>query len=465
MVQSQNIKIEVTMKSRAGYWSHTGMTKKVAILAAPLILQNFSQTLLGVIDTFFVSKVSTEALAAVGLAGVIYFAVLMLFRGVANSSVIFVGRAFGAKENAEIGRSIWRCLNMSGWMLLPMLALPWLFGWIFAFATPPDSTTVRTLGTAYLQIRAAELPFVMFSAVAWGFFVGRGDSRTPMLLAWMMVLLNVFFDWLLVLGHLGAPALGVAGAAYASVMAKAIESLFSALILWNHRNREIYGTGNIRLSSLKELGNVLRIGMPMGLGDFLEIGSFSAFFAIIGQIGTQALAANQIALQYMHISFTAGIAVGMATSSLVAQYLGAKRSDLAEQVGYRGILLAMTGMGLIGLSYLIAPGFLLRVFTEDPVVIAAGVAILRLVALYQVFDGMGIALAGALNGAGDTTFTMLTRSILSWGFFIPLVALLVFRYNAGVAGAWFGALIYLSLIGIIYLFRFRSGRWKGIALA
>ena len=452
------------MKNPAKLWQSTGITKKVAILAAPLILQNFSQTLLGVVDTFFVSKLNTEALAAVGLAGVLYFAVLMLFRGVANSSVVFVGRAFGAKDNAEIGRSVWRSLNMVGWMLIPMMALPWFFGWIFALFTPPDSITVLELGTQYLQIRAFELPFVMFTTVIWGFMVGRGDSRTPMLLAWISVLLNVLLDWMLVLGNLGAPQLGVAGAAYASVMAKGIEAIISAFILWNSHNRATYGTGLMRLSTPKELLSVLRIGLPMGIGDFIEIGSFSAFFAIIGQIGTQALAANQIALQYMSLSFTVGVAVGMASSSLVAQHLGAKESDVAEKVGYRGALLATVGMGVIGLSYLIAPEFLLGIFSDDPVVLKAGISILRLVAVYQVVDGVGIVMAGALNGAGDTTFTMLVRSFLSWLFFIPLVALMVFYFEAGVTGAWTVALLYLALVGLIYFLRFRSGHWKTIEL-
>ncbi|MCB0128146.1 MAG: MATE family efflux transporter, partial [Caldilineaceae bacterium] len=429
-----------------------------------LILQNLSQTLLGVVDTFFVSRIGTEALAAVGLASVMFFAVMMLFRGTANSTVAFVGRAHGERDNAKIGVAVWRSLNMVAWLSLLVLVMPWLFTQIMAYAAPADGSTVGVLSTRYLQIRALEIPLVMFSAVVWGFLVGRGDSRTPMILAWITVLANILLDWMLVLGNLGAPMLGVAGAAYATVLANALNALISALILWSKPHRMIYGTGKALVASWAELWGVLRVGLPMGMGDFIEIASFSAFFALIARLGTDMLAANQIALQYMSVSFTFGFAVNMATASLVAQFLGAKRPDFAEAAAYRACLLAMVGMGLIGLTYLIAPATLMAVFSDEISVIEAGVAVLQLVALYQIFDAVGIVLAGALNGAGDTTFTMLARTILAWGLFIPLVWVMIFPLQGGIWGAWLAALAYLGGLGLLYFWRFRSGKWKAIVL-
>ena len=448
---------------KPSYW-RGDLFWQIAALAGPLMLQNLSQTLLGVIDTYFVSRIGTDALAAVGLGGVLYFAVMMLFRSVANSAVVFVGRAFGEQAYAKIGDDIWRCLNMVGWLSLGVVLLPAFFGWLMHFVVPAEAPQVRLLSTAYLQIRVLEIPLVMFSAVVWGFMVGRGDSRTPMALAWITVLLNMLLDWMLVLGNWGAPALGVAGAAYATVMSNGVNALLSAYILWRRPSRLAFGTGRARLASWAELRGVLRIGLPMGIGDFLEIASFSAFFALMARLGTGVAAANQIALQYMSISFTLGVGINMATSSLVAQYLGAKQPDEAEKVGYRACLLAMICMGLIGLGYLVAPEALMGIFSDEPRVVDAGVTILTLMAFYQIFDAVGIVLAGALNGAGDTTFTMLVRSILSWGMFIPLVWVLINYANVDVLGAWMGALAYLGSITIIYFFRFRSGRWKTIEL-
>ena len=444
--------------------TRAGLTWQIALLAGPLVLQNMSHTLLGVVDTYFVSRISTEALAAVGLASVMFLAVMILFKSTASSTVVFVGRAYGEGDNAKIGLSVWRSLNMVAWLSLIVLVLPWLFSILMAYAAPSDSPIVGELGTRYLQIRAFEIPLVMFSAIVWGFLVGRGDSRTPMILAWITVLLNILLDWMLVLGNLGAPALGVSGAAYATVIANIVNAALSAAILWRRQNRRIFDTGRIQFVAWPELRRALKIGLPLGLGDFVEIASFSAFFALIARLGTDVLAANQIALQYMSVSFTFGFAINMATSSLVAQYLGAKQPDTAEKVGYRACGLAMVGMGLIGLSYLIAPESLIGVFNSEPSVITAGVTILRLVALYQVLDAIGIVLAGALNGAGDTQFTMIARMLFAWGVFIPLVWVLIFPLDLGIWGAWLGALTYLGGLAAIYFFRFRSGRWKTIDL-
>ncbi len=441
---------------------HTGIMREVTVLAVPLILQNLSLVLLGVADTFFVSKISTEALAAVGLASVIYFAVMLLFRSTASSSVVFVGRAYGAKDYEQIGRVVWNVLSLITLLSLSILFLPSLFELIFSFAAPRDNDLVRQLGTNYLRIRCFEVPLIMFSAVVWGFLVGRGDSKTPMWLAWITVLINVLLDWLLVLGNWGFPLLGVEGAAYASVIANAINALASAVILWHPIHRAHYATGRFHIASEQELKQTLKIGLPMGLGDFIEVSSFSTFFALLGRISTDTLAANQIALQYMSLSFTMGIAIAMAGSSLVAQHLGAKNPELAEKVGYRATYLAMFVMGLIGLSYLIAPSLLISIFTKEAFIVATGVAVLRLVALYQVFDALAIVLGGALNGAGDTTFTMWTKIVFGWGIFLPLAWLFAFPLQWGVLGAWLGALIYLGGLGFVYLTRFRMGHWKQI---
>lgn len=453
------------MRSRGRLFSRTSITRAVAVLAGPLILQQLSFTLMGVTDTFFVSRVGTDAVAAVGLAGVLFFALMLLFRSTANSSVVFVGRAYGAKDNAGIGKAIWNVLNMVALLTVLAFSLPWLLSFLFGFAAPAGADAVRELGTRYLQIRAFEVPLAMFSAVVWGFLVGRGDSRTPMLLAWLQVAVNILLDYMFVLGNWGAPALGVAGAAYATVAANLVNALVSGVILWSPQNRQLYNTAQAHRSSLAELRNVLKIGLPMGLGDFIELSSFTLFIALIGRLSTEALAANNIALQYMSLSFTLGVAIAMAASSLVAQHLGASEPDVAEKVGYRATVLAMLIMGLVGLTYLIAPATFIGLFSSDPAVIAAGATILRLVAFYQLFDGAAIVLSGALNGAGDTTFTMLVKLVLAWGMFLPLSWFLAFPMNGGVGGAWVGAMVYLGSLGVAYFFRFRSGRWKSISVS
>ncbi len=430
----------------------------VLAMAAPLILQNISQTLLGVIDTWFVSKLGSTEVAAVGLAGIIQFTFLVMFQATVRSIVALVGRAHGANDHKKIGDIVWRGFSVAALLSVSLLVLPWLLRSLTELASPtPD---VAALGVTYISIRVFETPFVMFSAVVWAFLVGRGDSRTPMLIMWAMVAVNVFLDWVLVLGNLGMPALGVAGAAYATILANVFNVTISAFVLWSRHNRETYHTGSPRLATWTDVKNTLALGIPAGLGDFIEIASFSLFFAMIGQISTEALAANNIAVQYMSLSFTVGVAFSMTASSLVSQYVGSEDLDMAERAANRAIVFAVLVMGGIGLSYLIAPARLMGVFSADPLVIEAGVTILRLIAVYQVFDAAGIVLAGALLGGGDTRFTMLSRLLLAWGFFMPLTYAMIFVWDQGVWGGWIAALTYLVLLAFVYAWRFRRGTWK-----
>ena len=440
-------------------------TRHLAIVAAPLVLQNLSFTLLGVADTFFVSRLSTDAVAAVGLAGILYFALLLLFRSAASSTMVFVGRAHGSHDDRGVARAVWRVLAMAGFLALLTPALPWLYGVLFGLAAPGDAEVVRELGTRYLQIRSLEVPFVMLSAVVWGFMVGRGDTRTPMWLAWGTVAANIVLDWLFVLGPGPFPAWGVAGAAFATVLANVATAGVSAWLLWRPAMHRRYATRTFYRPTRQELLATFRVGLPMGVGDFVEVASFSVFFMILARVGVDALAASQIALQYMSLSFTMGFAIAMTAGSMVAQSLGAGDAREAEGVGYRATTLAALVMGLVGLTYLVAPEALIGVFTDDGAVIAAGATVLRLVAFYQLFDAVAIVLGGALNGAGDTTFTMLVRILLGWGGFLPIAWLFALPLEGGVLGAWIGALLYLSVRGLVYFLRFRSGRWKSLRFA
>ncbi len=441
------------------------LNMQVVAIATPLVLQNIAQTLLGVIDTWFISSLGTEAIGAVGLAGVIFFTFFVFYRNSLNALVAFIGRAYGAGDFKKIGDIVWRGIAVAGLLSISVLILPWLFTIIMGWATPADSGRVGEFGSLYMRIRALEIPIAMLSAVGWAFLVGRGDSRTPMFMMWGMVAVNIFLDWVMVPGNLGFPAMGIAGAAWATVLANLFNLGVTALILWSPKNRAEFDTGRPRLAPWADIRTVIGVGLPAGLGDFIEIGSFSVFFAFIGRLGTQTLAANQIAVQYMSISFTFGLAIAMAASSLVSQFVGAGDTSTAEKAAYRALIIGMIGTGLIGFSYIIAPEFLMSIFTEDPSVIAAGVSILTIIAIYQMFDGAGIVLSGALMGGGDTTFTMLTRLILAWGFFLPMAWLAIFRLDMGVTGAWIAALIYLVTLAVVYFQRFRGGRWKEFELA
>ena len=212
-----------------------------------------AQTLLGVIDTWFISSIGTDAIAALGLAGVIFFTFYVLFRNSLNTLVAFIGRAYGADDFKKIGDIVWRGLSVAGLLSLTVVILPWLFTFIMGWAAPADSGRVAEYGSLYLRIRSIEIPIAMFNAVGWAFLVGRGDSRTPMFMMWAMVAVNIFLDWVMVPGNLGVPPLGVAGAAWATVLANVFNLVVTALIIWSPKNRSEFNTGSPRWTSWEDM--------------------------------------------------------------------------------------------------------------------------------------------------------------------------------------------------------------------
>lgn len=437
----------------------TGLTWQLAKLAAPVVMSNLSQTLLGTVDTIFMGWVGTTALAAVGLGGMIFLTFELILRGTVWGSLVFVSRAFGAGDKAEAGRRLKNFIALALIIGPTVLLLPPLFRLIFAIVRPAPE--VASAAMLYMQIRLIEIPLWLVYTALSGFCTGIGQTRLPMTFAWVSLPVNIFANWVLVFGKLGAPRLGIAGAAWGTNIAVAVQVTVAAIVVYRKFHKE-YQLTRWEWPSLPEMVRMARVGLPIGIQDFVEVGAFSAFYALLARLGTSELAASQIANQITAVAFMPGFALGSATGSMVGRFLGAGDPDKAESCGYRGAGLGVGFMGLVGLGFLFFPRALASVFTRDPAVLGLAVPLLRVMALYQVFDALNIVFRGALNGAGDTRFTMVVTLLGAWALFIPVVWLTAFVLKWGLLGAWAGAIAYLVMAGVAFSRRFHGGRWKRI---
>ncbi len=437
------------------------LTKGLLNLAGPLIASNLAYTMLGVADTFFMGKVSTTALGAVGLGNMMFMTVSLLFKGTINGVTPFVARMYGAKDYNQAGKYLQSFLAIS-LLLLPFVAiLPLAFSMYLRLMNPTQGIADAAL--IYVNIRLLEIPFSLIITAIIGFLVGINNSRIPMLLAWFTVAVNVVANYILVFGKLGFPPLGIAGAAWGTVFAIACQTVFGVVLVIKHYGRqyELLKWARPRSDQIKSM---IRIGLPLGVMDAIELGAFTTFFALLSRLGETELAASQIANQIAAISFMPGFALSAATGSLVGRYMGAKQMDTAEKVGYLGTALGVGIMGLMGVLFWLFANVLGRIFTDSQEVLVLTALLLKVMAFYQIFDGFNIVCRGALNGAGDTRFTMLITILGAWFVFIPGVYVFVFIFPLGLLGAWSGAIAYLLLMGIVFFMRFRKGLWKNIRL-
>ncbi|MGE5578192.1 MAG: MATE family efflux transporter [Syntrophothermus sp.] len=439
----------------------TGLTRQLIQLAIPIVLSNLAYTLLGATDTFFMGRVSTTSLGAVGLANMMFLTPSLILRGTINGAMPFVSRMYGAGDKPAGGRYLQYFLILALLISPAAFLLPWAFkGFLWLFKPEPEVARQILLFTT---IRLWEIPFSLTSTAFVSFMIGIGNTRTPMLLSWFAVTINIVANYILIFGKFGAPALGIAGSALGTVIAVTLQAITAGIVVYS-RYREEYALTSWHFPTFTDLARMLRVGFPMGMVDFVEVAAFTSFFALISKLGTVELAASQIANQVTALAFMPGFALGAATSSLVGRYIGASDLRLAEGVGYRGARVGVGFMGLVGLIFWFFPDVLAGLFTSAPEVLRLARLLLRMMAVYQVFDALNIVFRGALNGGGDTRFTMMVTFVGSWGVFIPGVYLGAFVLGWGVIGAWLGAITYIIALGIVFSLRFRSGGWKAIEI-
>lgn len=436
---------------------HPNMRRELIKLAWPLMLSNLAYVLLGALDTWFMGRVSTPALGAVGVGSMFFMSLSLILRGTISGGLVLVAKSFGAGDNKGAGHTLGNYLALTI-LLAPLALLIPVIAKVYFLITKADRE-IASLAYDYITIRAWEIPFALVSQAVVSFMMGIGDSKHPMYLAWSSVIINLAANYILVFGKLGFPALGLTGAAWGTVIAQALQALCYIVAV-----RTLYAK-QFRLQGLcfptrKRLREMLKLGLPIGLGDFVESSAFATFMTLISRLGPIELAASQIANQINSLAFMPGFALGTATSSLVGRALGEENKAKGRLYGIVGVKVAITYMAFLGLSYWIFPRYLAKFFLQDQVVINCTVKLMRIISIYQVFDACNIVFRGALNGAGDTKFTGITTILAAYLLFIPLTYLGAFVFKLGLIGAWLGPIVYLISLGMIFSLRFLSGRWE-----
>jgi MATE family multidrug resistance protein len=296
------------------------------------------------------------------------------------------------------------------------------------------------------------------------YFGGMGNTAVGMKVNVAAMVLNVIFNWLLIDGHAGFPALGVAGAAWASAISTSV-----AFAIFLYVFVRVGGGGSPRDLRWHEFVRLLRFGLPSGLNWSFEFFAFVAFVNVVfAGLGTVSLAAMMAVMQLNSLSFMPAFGLGSAGAILVGQAIGRGHKD--EVPHLLGLTFATTAawMGLVGLAYLMIPEPLLRPFVpagpNGVGFLTVGVRMLVFSALWQLFDAAGITISEALRAAGDTAYAMWTRGVLAWLVFLPgsWVSVRVLGGAEQSAVAWL--LVYLGLLALVLFLRFRSGAWRRIAL-
>jgi len=427
----------------------------------PVVISKLSFTAMGLVDTAMVGRLGATSQGAVGLAHTWIFTLGVLGLGVLTVVNTFVAQHHGAGQHDDCGRVLGQGLRVA--VLAGGVTLLLLFLSIPLLGKLGLGASVSELGGIYTACRLIGFPGVFGYWVYNGYLEGLGRTRTPMVIALVANAVNITLDWLLIFGPGPFPELGVAGAG----LATAASNLFMlACFVWVvHRPSADYGARfGARLVhepfDLERIREMIRVGLPMGMQFFLEVGAFMIFAVMIGWISAAALAANQVAMRLMSVSFMTSWGLGVAATTLVGRYLGAGEPDLAILAGRRTLALGLGVTGLAALVYVALATPLAALFSTDAEVVRLAAMLMPLAAVFQVFDGVHMISYGALRGAGDTRYPMWAVGFMSWVVGIPLVWWLALPAGLGLYGAWVGTTVMVAGMAALLGSRFHSAGWS-----
>lgn len=438
---------------------------EVIRISWPLIIANGFWNLQLTIDRIFLGNFSTDALgAAVAVMGV-FWTPMALLQQTAAYSMTFVAQYLGAKQEEKVGPVLWQAILLA--LLGGMLFLGFIPLAPTIFAVMGHSPQMQALEVEYFQaLTYSALPTAIVAAIS-GFFTGLGRSQMIMWINAVGLIANIIGDYLIIFGNLGFPALGLAGAGYATAIANVAAAIFAFLVLLSRDNERLYKIRSGWRPQWALLLRFLRFGIPSGLQWALEGLAFTAFLIIVGQMpqGDAALSASGIGVTIMMLAVLPALGVGQGVSVLVGQYLGSDQPDRAEKITWAGVQIAAAYIMTIGITFVSFPSFYLSWFhnAENKDLWAAVSVmvpyILMFVACFTIFDSMNIVFSLALKGAGDTRFVTMVALTMPWPLMVIPTWLMRHETHA-IYWAWGACSVFVCTQASIFWRRFVAGKWK-----
>jgi len=437
-------------------------------LAWPVVVAELGWMAMGIVDTIMVGRISPEAIGAVGLGSTLFVALAIFGMGLLLGLDTLVSQCYGAGSIAECHRWLLQGLYLAVMVAAPVMAGAWeLVRVMPAWGLHP---AVVAMCAPYLSIVSwSTLPLLVYAALRR--YLQAMNLVRPVMIALVTAnLLNAAINWVLIFGHLGFPALGTAGAAWATLISRVYLAVaLAGVIAWHERNARVSLFATPLGMELVRLWRLMRLGFPAAIQLTAEVGVFAAATALAARLDPIALASHQIALNVASVSYMVPLGVASAGAVRVGQAIGRRDADAVSQAGWTALVIGVGFMAGAAVTMLVIPSQIIGLFTHDPAVLAIGISLLFVAALFQLFDGLQSVATGVLRGLGDTRTPMLSNLAAHWLLGLPIGYVLCFVAGWGVVGLWVGLSLGLIAVGIVLLttwaVRVRAIRLRGVLVA
>ena len=428
-------------------------------IAYPIIVGNVAQNLLIITDTAFLGRLDAVSLGAAALGGVFYMAVIMLGMGFSVGIQIIVARRFGEERCESIGTVIHHAL----FFMLPFAMALWLLlryagnGALSFLIASPD---VLEATGHFLDIRIWGILFGFVVYVCQAFFVGIARTKIILPVTFIMVAVNVLFDWILIFGHAGFEAMGIRGAALASVMAEiaGVAVYFYYICIRKKQDFRMFGIFNKMAYHAATMRNLVKISVPASLQNFLSVASWFIFFAMVEKIGEQELAISNIGRSLYAIFLLPVWGFASAVNSLVSYSIGCRKPFLIYPIIGKVLLITALSICFIeGLVY-VFPNFITSIYTDIPSLGEATVSILPSICISALFFGLGFICFNAVSGTGNTHISLFIE-IIGTCIYVAVCVLAVESWQWGIRYIWLADGIYGMVMVAASFIYLAMGKW------
>jgi putative MATE family efflux protein len=453
--------------------------RTVWTLAWPAVALNALQTVNSLLDTNFVQHLEADALTAIGAATTTLFLLISLSMAVGVAATAMVSRAYGENDHAKYIEANKKCLGFAVIMgiLLIGVAVPLSYP-ATRFVIPPDAPHAAALMVQYLTIVSAVLPAVFVIQTLAGSLRGIGDTKSPMVISGIQILLHIAFNFLLIFPNrtfngitIPGANLGLAGAAWALVISAWISATIYLIFVTKTPLGESW---RIKLPGWEWTKRIYRIAAPAGLMSIVRVTSLFMFFAILKYVpqGKSAIAAVRPGFSIEALAFMPSFGLAIAASALVGQSLGMKKPERAAALGWMaGHQAAIVSAVAAALIFAFAGPLANTLLADQPQIAALTANYLRYVASTEIFFGYGMVLISAMQGAGDTVRPFWISFICMWLIRVPLAAVLALEtiplgpitipgFGMGANGCWLTLAITQLIQGVAAMIYWKLGHWK-----
>jgi MATE family multidrug resistance protein len=443
-------------------------------LAAPLMATNAVQALLQLTDLWFVGRLSTDAVAALGAIYWIVMCAILVFGGVGLAVQTFVAQAYGSRRGARASRALWNSLWASIAMAPAFLALAYAGPWLLhPFGLAPH---IEALALEYWTPRMGGAFVGLMGWAAMGFFNGISAVRYTMAIVVITTITNAIFNQIFIFEF----GMGMKGSAWGTNLAQLTGVAAGLVFFMRGEIARRYRSCLTWKPRWQVIRAQLEVGLPIGVMYGADVLGVALMQMMIAQTGAVGAASTQIVMALTSMAYMPTIGVALAGTTLVGQSIGALDREWANRLGNCVIALCAALMAIIAILLIVVGPWLLPVFVSSggPAaldVVALGLVLLWPAAAYQVFDGLYCGASFCLRGAGDTRVPAATALVLSWFFYVPLAHTLIFapgqgwidglpQFGLGARGGWIALMAYVILLGSSMFWRWRAGVWRRVRL-